>query len=222
MSTPSPKLALFAQFALVAKTFGHPHRLELIEQLGQGPRSVDLLADKLGIPIANASQHLQTMRRAGLVAVERHGKFVVYSLADPSVLAAMLAIQRVAENNLAEVDKIVRGYFDQRDNLEPVSRAELSARLRDGTVTVLDVRPSDEYALGHVPGAISIPVSELEARLALLDPSREVVAYCRGSYCVMAFEAVAKLRDQGFDARRLEEGMPQWIASGFPVEVQSA
>lgn len=222
MSTPSPKLALFAQFALVAKTFGHPQRLELIEQLAQGPRSVDLLAEKLGIPIANASQHLQTMRRAGLVAAERRGKFVVYSLADPTVLAAMQAIQRVAENNLAEVDKIVRGYFDQRDNLEPVSRVELSARLRDGMVTVLDVRPFDEYALGHVPGAISIPVSELEAGLASLDPSSEIVAYCRGSYCVMAFEAVAKLRGRGFNARRLEGGMPEWIASGFPFEVQSS
>lgn len=222
MSTPSPKLALFAQFALVAKTFGHPQRLELIEQLAQGPRSVDLLAEKLGIPIANASQHLQTMRRAGLVAAERRGKFVVYSLADPTVLAAMQAIQRVAENNLAEVDKIVRGYFDQCDNLEPISRVELSSRLRDGMVTVLDVRPCDEYALGHVPGAISIPVSELEARLASIDPSCEVVAYCRGSYCVMAFEAVAKLRGQGFNARRLEGGMPEWIASGFPFEVQSS
>lgn len=162
------------------------------------------------------------MRRAGLVAAERQGRFVVYRLADPSVLAAIQAIQRVAENNLAEVDKIVRGYFDQRDNLEPVSRVELRARLRDGTVTVLDVRPVDEYALGHVPGAISIPVSELEAGLASLDPSSEIVAYCRGSYCVMAFEAVAKLRGRGLNARRLEGGMPEWIASGFPFEVQSS
>jgi rhodanese-related sulfurtransferase/biotin operon repressor len=217
MSSPSPKLALFEQFALVAKTLGHPQRLELIEQLGQGPRSVDLLAEKLGAPIANVSQHLQTMRRAGLVAAERQGKFVVYRLADDSVLAAMQAIQRVAENNLAEVDRIVRGYFEQRDSLEPVTREELSGRLRDGMVTVLDVRPADEFALGHVPGALNVPLSELDARLATLDPGKDIVAYCRGAYCVMSFEAVSRLRAQGFSARRLEDGMPEWVAAGNAV-----
>jgi rhodanese-related sulfurtransferase/biotin operon repressor len=217
MSSPSPKLALFEQFALVAKTLGHPQRLELIEQLGQGPRSVDLLAEKLGAPIANVSQHLQTMRRAGLVAAERQGKFVVYRLADDSVLAAMQAIQRVAENNLAEVDRIVRGYFEQRDSLEPVTREELSGRLRDGMVTVLDVRPADEFALGHVPGALNVPLSELDARLATLDPEKDIVAYCRGAYCVMSFEAVSRLRAQGFSARRLEDGMPEWAAAGNAV-----
>jgi rhodanese-related sulfurtransferase/biotin operon repressor len=217
MSSPTPKLALFEQFALVAKTLGHPQRLELIEQLGQGPRSVDLLAEKLGAPIANVSQHLQTMRRAGLVAAERQGKFVVYRLADDSVLAAMQAIQRVAENNLAEVGKIVRGYFEQRDSLEPVTREELSGRLRDGMVTVLDVRPADEFALGHVPGALNVPLSELDARLATLDPEKDIVAYCRGAYCVMSFEAVSRLRAQGFSARRLEDGMPEWAAAGNAV-----
>lgn len=217
MSSPSPKLALFEQFALVAKTLGHPLRLELIEQLGQGPRSVDLLAEKLGSPIANISQHLQTMRRAGLVAAERQGKYVVYRLADASVLAAMQAIQRVAENNLAEVDKIVRGYFEQRDSLEPITREELSVRLRDGMVTVLDVRPADEFALGHVPGALNVPLAELDAHLATLDPQTEVVAYCRGAYCVMSFEAVSRLRRQGFKARRLEDGMPEWAAAGNAV-----
>jgi ArsR family transcriptional regulator len=218
MSSLSPKLALFAQFALVARTLGHPQRLELIEQLGQGPRSVDLLAEKLGIPIANVSQHLQTMRRAGLVAAERQGKFVVYRLADPTVLEVVAGLQRIAENNLAEVDKIVRGYFAQRDSLEPVSRQDLSARMQDGLVTVLDVRPEDEFALGHVPGAINIPVGKLEEQLATLDPGQEIVAYCRGPYCVMSFEAVAKLRARGFDARRLQDGMPEWIAAGLPVE----
>jgi ArsR family transcriptional regulator len=217
MSSPSPKLALFEQFALVAKTLGHPQRLELIEQLGQGPRSVDLLAEKLGSPIANISQHLQTMRRAGLVAAERQGKYVVYRLADASVLAAMQAIQRVAENNLAEVDKIVRGYFEQRDSLEPITREELSDRLRDGMVTVLDVRPADEFALGHVPGALNVPLAELDARLATLDPEKDIVAYCRGAYCVMSFEAVSRLRVQGFRARRLEDGMPEWAAAGNAV-----
>ena len=218
MSSPSPKLALFAQFALVARTLGHPQRLELIEQLGQGPRSVDLLAEKLGIPIANVSQHLQTMRRAGLVAAERQGKFVVYRLADPAVLDVVAGLQRIAENNLAEVEKIVRGYFAQRDSLEPVSRQDLSARMQDGLVTVLDVRPEDEFALGHVPGAINIPVGKLEEQLATLDPGQEIVAYCRGPYCVMSFEAVAKLRARGFAARRLQDGMPEWIAAGLPVE----
>lgn len=217
MSSPSPKLALFEQFAMVAKTLGHPQRLELIEQLGQGPRSVDLLAEKLGAPIANVSQHLQTMRRAGLVTAERQGKYVVYRLADASVLAAMQAIQRVAENNLAEVDKIVRGYFEQRDSLEPITREELSDRLRDGMVTVLDVRPADEFALGHVPGAVNVPLAELDACLAILDPSKDIVAYCRGAYCVMSFEAVSRLRVQGFRARRLEDGMPEWAAAGNAV-----
>ena len=217
MSSPSPKLALFQQFALVAKTLGHPQRLELIEQLGQGPRSVDMLAEKVGAPIANVSQHLQSMRRAGMVAAERQGKYVVYRLADASVLVAMHAIQRVAENNLAEVDRIVRGYFGQRDSLEPITREELSDRLRDGMVTVLDVRPSDEFALGHVPGALNVPLDEFDARLSTLDPDKEIVAYCRGAYCVMSFEAVSRLRVRGFRARRLEEGMPEWAAAGNAV-----
>lgn len=217
MSSPSPKLALFEQFALVAKTLGHPQRLELIEQLGQGPRSVDMLAEKVGAPIANVSQHLQSMRRAGMVAAERQGKYVVYRLADASVLVAMQAIQRVAENNLAEVDRIVRGYFGQRDSLEPITREELSGRLRDGMVTVLDVRPADEFALGHVPGALNVPLDELEARLSTLDPDKDIVAYCRGAYCVMSFEAVSRLRVRGFRARRLEEGMPEWAAAGNAV-----
>ncbi len=217
MSSASPRLALFEQFARVARTLGHPLRLELIEHLGQGPRHVDLLAAKLGLPIANVSQHLQTMRRAGLVAAERHGKFVVYRLADPSVAAAVQAIQLVAEANLAEVESVVRGYFERRDSLEPVSREELDARLRDGTVTVLDVRPADEYALGHVPGALSVPLGELETRLAALDPAQEIVAYCRGPYCVLSFEAVARLRQKGFRARRLDGGMPQWAAAGHRV-----
>jgi ArsR family transcriptional regulator len=217
MSSPSPKLALFEQFAMVAKTLGHPQRLELVEQLGQGPRSVDLLAEKLGSPIANVSQHLQIMRRAGLVAAERQGKYVVYRLADASVLAAMHAIQRVAENNLAEVDKIVRGYFEQRDSLEPITREELTGRLRDGMVTVLDVRPADEFALGHVPGALNVPLAELDSCISTLDPNKDIVAYCRGAYCVMSFEAVSQLRVQGFSARRLEDGMPEWAAAGNAV-----
>lgn len=218
MSSLSPKQALFAQFATVAKALGHPQRLEIVEQLGQGPRSVDALAAKLQLPIANVSQHLQGMRRAGLVAAERRGKFVVYRLTDPAVLDVVAGLQRIAERHLAEVDKIVRGYFDRRDSLEPVSRDELSSRMKDGLVTVLDVRPADEFALGHVPGAVNIPLAELDARLDGLDPKQEIVAYCRGAYCVMSYEAVSKLRSKGLKARRLQDGMPEWMAAGLPTE----
>jgi ArsR family transcriptional regulator len=218
MSISNPKQALFAQFALVAKTLGHPQRLELIEQLGQGPRSVDTLAEKLGLPIANVSQHLQHLKRAGLVANERNGKFIVYRLADNAVLTLMSSLQAVAEKSLAEVDKIVRGYFHERDSMEPISRQELAQRLRDGLVTIVDVRPSDEFALGHVPGALNIPLSQLERRMADLDPDQEIVAYCRGAYCVLSFEAVASLRKRGFKARRLEDGLPEWRAAGLEIE----
>ena len=220
MSSPSPKQALFGQFALVAKALGHPQRLELVEQIGQGPRSVEVLAVKLGLPVANVSQHLQNMRRAGLVEASRQGRFVIYRLSDPAVLEVVAGLQRIAEHNLAEVDKIVRGYFDERDTMEPVSRGELAERMKDGLVTVLDVRPEDEFALGHVPGAINVPLDRLEDQLATLGSDREVVAYCRGAYCVLSYEAVSKLRSKGIKARRLEDGMPEWIAAGLPVETQ--
>ena len=197
MSNKNPKLALFAQFATVAKAVAHPHRLALLEQLGQGERSVDVLADRTGVSTANASQHLQHMRRAGLVTTRKHGKFVFYSLADDAVLDLLAAIRRVAENNSAEVDRVVRSYFHSRDSMEPVSRTQLMDRLRASAVTVLDVRPEDEYALGHLPHAINIQVRELERRLADLDPTRDIVAYCRGPYCVLSYEAVALLRARG-------------------------
>ena len=157
------------------------------------------------------------MRRAGLVTGRRDGKFVFYRLADDSVLDLFASIRRVAENNLAEVDRVVRGYFHDRDNLEAVSRTELMERMKLGLVTVLDVRPPDEFALGHLPGAINIQLSELEQRLTEFDPSIEVVAYCRGAYCVLSYEAVAALRARGLNARRLEDGMPEWRAAGLPV-----
>jgi rhodanese-related sulfurtransferase/biotin operon repressor len=218
MSISNPKQALYAQFAQVAKAFGNPQRLELVEQLAQGPRSVEALAAKLSLPVANVSQHLQTMRRAGLVTSERDGKFVNYRLADDSVLAAFAAIRTVAETHSAEVERVVRGWFDRRDDMEPVSREELAARMNDGAVTVIDVRPPDEYALGHLPGAINVPLSELDARAEGFSEGREIVAYCRGPWCVMSFEAVAKLREKGFHARRLEDGMPEWKAAGLLVE----
>jgi ArsR family transcriptional regulator len=217
MSIRNPKLALFAQFATVAKSLGHAHRLELLEQLAQGERTVEILADRTGLSIANTSQHLQQMRRAGLVTNRRDGKFVFYQLADDSVLSLLAALRTVAERNLAEVERVVRSSFADRDSLEALSRDELLSRSRAGTVTILDVRPEDEFALGHLPGAVNIPVRALERRLSELDPSKEIVAYCRGPYCVLSYEAVAALRKRGLTARRLEDGLPEWRAAGLTV-----
>lgn len=217
MST-TPKQTLFAEFAAVARALGHAHRLEILEQLAQRERAVEALAARVGLSVANTSQHLQQLRRAGLVASRREGKFVLYCLADENVVALLRSLRQVAERNLAEVQRIVRGYFADRDSMEPVSRAELLERLRAGLVTLLDVRPADEFALGHVPGAVNIPLNEIEGRLAELDKSQDVVAYCRGPYCVLSFEAVATLRARGFNIRRLEEGFPEWRAAGLPVE----
>ena len=221
MSSESPKQALFAQFAAVAKAVAHPHRLELLEQLAQGERSVEVLADRIRVSIANASQHLQHLRRAGFIVARRDGKFVFHRLANDAVLDLLVSVRRIAEHSSAEVDRVVRSYFQNRDNLEPVSRKELVERLKAGIVTVVDVRPEDEFALGHLPGAINIPLRELEKRLADLDPEQEIVAYCRGPYCVLSYEAVAVLRARGFKVRRLEDGLPEWRAAGLPVDTGS-
>jgi rhodanese-related sulfurtransferase/predicted transcriptional regulator len=222
MSSLNPKLALFAQFAAIAKALAHTHRLHLLEQLAQGERSVEVLADRTGISIANASQHLQHMLRAGLVANRRDGKFIYYRLADETVIDLLSALRKIAERNVAEVERIVRIYFENRDSLEPVTRKDLLDRSRTGVVTILDVRPEDEFALGHLPGAINIPLQVLEARLSELDPSKEIVAYCRGPYCVLSFEAVAALRKRGFKALRLEDGLPEWRAAGLTVVTVNA
>lgn len=217
MST-GPKQLLYAEFASVARALGSQHRLEMLEHLAQGERGVEALAHRVGLSIANASQHLQQLRRAGLVASRRDGKFVLYRLSDEAVLELLAALSGVAERNLAEVDRIRRTYFDDRDGMEPVSRADLLQRSHGDLVTVLDVRPLDEFEVGHLPGARNIPLGELEARLAELDPDREIVAYCRGPWCVLSFEAVAALRARGFRVRRLEDGLPEWRAAGLPVE----
>ena len=222
MSTRSPKLALFAQFAAVAKSLGHAHRLELLEQIAQGERSVEVLADRTSLSIANASQHLQHLRRAGLVTNRRDGKYVYYRLGDEAVLELLAALRRIAEQNIAEVERIIRSYFNDRDSLEPMSRNELLEQSRLRAVTVLDVRPPDEFALGHLPGAVNIPLRELEARLAELDPAQEIVAYCRGPYCVLSYEAVAALRARGFKIRRLEDVLPEWRAAGLPIVTGTA
>lgn len=221
MSSETPKQALFAQFAAVARAVAHPHRLALLEQLAQGERSVEVLANRTRVSIANASQHLQHMRRAGLLAARRDGKFVFYRLTDDAVLELLASVRRIAERNASEVERVVRGYFQNRDSLEPVSRVELMDRLKAGLVTALDVRPEDEFALGHLPGAVNIPLGELERRLADLDPHQEIVAYCRGPYCVLSYEAVAMLRARGFKVRRLEDGLPEWRAAGLPVATGS-
>ena len=216
-SSESPKRLLFRQFATVAKAVAHEHRLELLEALAQGERSVDILAKRTGLSIANASQHLQQMRRAGLIASRREGKFILYRLLDPAVLELVAALTRIGERHVAEVDVIVREYFDGRDALEPITRKELLARMKQGNVQVLDVRPEDEFALGHLPGATSVPLDQLKRRLAKLDPTKEIIAYCRGPYCVLSFETVALLRKKGFKARRLEDGWPEWREAGLPV-----
>jgi ArsR family transcriptional regulator len=219
MSSGSPKRDLYAQFAGVAKAIANAHRLELLELVAQGERSVEALAERSGLSVANASQHLQHLRRAGLVAARRQAKFVLYRLADDAVLTMLAAMRKVAERNVAEVERILRSYFNARDELEPVSRAELTKRMKQGLVTVLDVRPEDEFALGHLPGARNVPLSQLKRRLSRLDRKSEIVAYCRGPYCVLSFEAVAQLRKLGFKARRLEDGLPEWRAAGLPVEI---
>jgi ArsR family transcriptional regulator len=222
MSSDNPKTALLTQFASVAKALGHAHRLELLEFVAQGERSVDALARQSGLSVANASQHLIQLRRAGLLASRQAGKRVFYRLADDSVLSLTAALRQVAERNVAEVKQIVDGYFYQRDALEPVSRQELLEKMEQGLVTVLDVRPEDEYGAGHVSGALNIGLADLENRLGELPADHEIVAYCRGAYCVLSFEAVAALRARGFNVRRLEDGFPEWRVAGLPVETGSA
>jgi rhodanese-related sulfurtransferase len=219
VSSIAPKQAILASLAEVAQALGHPHRLELLEHVAQGMRSVEELSTRTKLNFANTSRHLQILRRARLVETERRGKRVLYRLVgDIEVVELMRALGRLGERNLAEVNRIMTDYFHARDALEPVSREDMAARLRDGLVTVLDVRPEDEFALGHLPGALNIPLGKLEQRLADLPADREIIAYCRGPYCVLSFEAVAALRSRGYPVRRLEDGFPEWKAAGLPVE----
>lgn len=219
MSSTGPKQAIFTCLAQVAQALGHAHRLELLEHLAQGRRSVEELSARTSLSFANTSRHLQILRRARLVDTERRGKHVLYRLAgDAEVVELMRALGRTGERNLAEVSHIMTDYFHARDALEPVSREDMASRLRDGLVTVLDVRPEDEFALGHLPGALNIPLGRLERRLSELPADREIVAYCRGPYCVLSFEAVAALRARGYLVRRLRDGYPEWKAAGLPVE----
>lgn len=213
---------LYEQLARVGKAVAAPKRVELLELLCQGPRTVEALAGEASISVANASQHLQVLRAARLVEAEKKGLYVEYRLADASVSSFFLALRGLAETRSSEVKQVTRDYFAQRGALEPVGGDELLQRVRSGAVTVLDVRPAQEYRAGHIPGAISIPVNELKARLNELKKSREIVAYCRGPYCVMAVEAVELLRKKGFKAQRMEHGVIEWRARGWRVESEGA
>jgi rhodanese-related sulfurtransferase/DNA-binding transcriptional ArsR family regulator len=217
MSSASPKRAVFEQFAVVAQALANGHRVELIELVAQGERNVEELARLSGLTVTNASQHLHLLRRAGLVVARRAGKHVLYRIAERDVVELLMAVRRTAERGVAEIDKVVQSYFHARDSLEPVSQEDLANRLRDGVVTLIDVRPGEEFAAGHIPGAVNIPLDELPRRLGELPADRTVIAYCRGPYCVFAFEAVATLRARGYDARRLADGYPQWWAARRPV-----
>ena len=217
MSTGNFKHDLFGQFARVAKAMSNGNRLELLEFLAQGERSVDALARVSGLTVANTSQHLQQLRQAGLVTTRKQGQKVFYRLSGKDVSALLGALREVAERHLADVERLVNAYLTVKDSLEPVPAKELLERARQGLVTVLDVRPPEEFAAGHLPGAVNVPLSELENQLDTVDTDREIVAYCRGPHCILAFDAVARLRKRGMSARRLDGGLPEWRLEGLPV-----
>jgi rhodanese-related sulfurtransferase/DNA-binding transcriptional ArsR family regulator len=208
---------LYREFARIGKAIASPHRLEILEILAQGERTVESVATETGLSVANASRHLQQLRQAQLVLARREGLFVHYRLSGSEVVSLVLALRHTAEEHLAEVDRVVRDFLGDRDGFEPVTPDELARRMSNGEVMVLDVRPEQEYAAGHIAGARSIPVADLSERLAELPREKEYVAYCRGPYCVYADEAVAVLRANGLKAQRLTEGYPEWSLSGRPV-----
>ncbi|HEU0186374.1 MAG TPA: metalloregulator ArsR/SmtB family transcription factor [Gallionellaceae bacterium] len=213
----SPKKQLFENFALVAKALASANRLELLEALAQGERGVEGLAKASGMSVANTSHHLQLLRSGGLVKSRRDGNQIIYSLTDDNVLLLLAGIRYVAEQQLAEVERIVRENFDSRDNLTPVRRDELLGLVKSGEATVIDVRPSTEYNAGHIEGAVNIPLESLPKWLSKLPHDQEIVAYCRGPYCMLSFEAVEQLRKHGYRARRLEDGFPEWKVEHLPV-----
>jgi rhodanese-related sulfurtransferase len=213
------KDGLYDQFSRIGKAVAHPKRIELLDLLCQGERSVEVLAQAAALSVTNASAHLKVLREARLVETRKEATRVYYRLASDSVCGMFFALRDLAAERYAEVEMMVRDYFEARDQLEPVTQEELLARTEDGSVLVLDVRPTEEYAAGHIPGAISIPLAELETRLADLPPGAEIVAYCRGPYCVLAPQALGLLHRHGFTARRLQDGLPEWRQAGLPVEV---
>ena len=218
MSSGNFKHDLFTQFAVVGKALGNGNRLELLEFLAQGERSVEDLATVSGLTVANTSRHLQQLRQAGLILNRKEGLKVFYRISADDVIELLNALRNVAGRHVADVERLVNTYLTVKDKLEPIPRDELLERVKDNLVTVIDVRPPEEYAAGHVPGARNITLSELEKHLDEFHPDQEIVAYCRGPHCVLAFDAVAKLREKGYIARRLQDGYPEWKSAGLPVE----
>jgi len=212
------KKSLYGLFARIGKALSSPHRLEILELLAQGERTVDSLATEMDLSLANTSQHLQALRQATLVDSRKEGLFVFYRLSDPAVFDLSRAIRTVAEHKLADLERLVRDHFGDRSDAEPVEIDELLKRLRSKNVVVLDTRPPNEYAAGHIAGALSVPVDDLQKQLRQLPKEREYVAYCRGPYCVYADRAVEILTSHGRRARRLREGFPEWRAAGLPTE----
>jgi rhodanese-related sulfurtransferase len=208
---------LYNAWAETAKALASPKRVELLDLLAQGERTVEALAREAGLTINNTSSHLSVLKTARLVETRKEAQFVFYRLADDAVVALLRGVQAVARRQLHEVDHLARTYLDGRDPLEPVDAAEFRRRLKAGEVTVIDVRPALEYEAGHIPGALSVPLDRLDERLPDLPTDRPVVAYCRGPYCVYAVEAVERLRARGVDARRLADGLPDWRVAGHPV-----
>ena len=219
MGTAKPfKSLIFEQLARIGKAVANAHRLELLEFLAQGERSVEALAQVAKLSVANTSQHLQILRQAGLVGSRKEGQRVYYRLGDRRVVALLAVMRDLAEDHLADIKKLITLYLTSRDAMDPIPAGELLIRVREGSVTVLDVRPEEEYAAGHLPGAVNIPLKDLEANLSRLPAGQEVVAYCRGPWCIMAFDAVARLRARGIKACRLQDGLPEWRLAGLPVE----
>jgi len=219
MSNHGFKQDLFAQFARVGKALSNGNRLEILEFLAQGERSVDELAKISGLTVGNMSQHLQQLRQVGLVESRKEGLKVYYRLSGNDVIDLLNALRAVAERRVADVERLINSYLTVKDDLEAVPRRELLKRVKAGLVTVIDVRPPEEYAAGHVPGAVNIPLDKLKNRLKELKSGKEIVAYCRGPHCVLAFDAVEQLRKRGITARRLEDGYPEWKSAGLPIEL---
>ena len=218
MNTRETKDRFYGAWAASAKALGSPQRLELLDLLAQGERSVEALAREAGLTVTNTSAHLKVLKATGLVDRRKEGQFVYYRLADEAIVPVLRGIQSLTRRRVVAVDQLARAYIDSRDALEPVSAAELRRRLKAGDVTLIDVRPDTEFSAGHIVGAVSIPLGELERRLARIPRNRPIVAYCRGPYCVFSVEAVERLRKRGYQARRLATGFPDWKAAGWPVE----
>lgn len=212
------KDAIYEQFSRIGKAISAPKRIELLDLLCQGNKTVEIIAAQAGLTVANASQHLQILRRANLVDANRNGVFIEYHLKQPSVADFIMNLRTLSESSLAEIEQMTRAFLESKDQLEAVDRKELIARIKEGKVTLIDVRPEDEYKSGHLPKALCIPLADLKAKLSELPKNKEVVAYCRGPYCVLALEAVEILRGKGFRAVRLDMGVVDWIAAGQRVE----